>query len=147
MSKRLNGLIAAGFVVASALAVQIGLRAQTSKPPMTEDEYSKTMKQIGPTFQNLQKNNAAMNHAEGAQDARKLASWFLDVQAYWEAKKVDDATGFAKTAVKAAQDTETASTAMNMMALGDAQKALAGACQSCHTAHRERLADGTFRIK
>ena len=55
--------------------------------------------------------------------------------------------GFAKTAVKAAQDTEQASMAMNMTGLADAQKSLAGACQGCHMAHRERLADGSFRIK
>jgi hypothetical protein len=148
MQNKLNVAILAGFVIVTALAgTPVGVRAQAPKPPMTDDEYDKTMKQIGPTFQSLQKNNAAMNHSDGAKDAQKLAMWFQEAQAYWEAKHVDDAIGFAKTAVKAAQDTEQASMAMNMTGLADAQKSMAGACQGCHMAHRERLADGSFRIK
>lgn len=145
-ASRMAGFV---FVLASAVAgaAHLGLSAQTAKPPMTDDEYDKTMKQVGPTFQSLQANNKAMNHTDGAKDAQKLEAWFKDVQTYWEAKRVDDAVGFAKNAVKAAQDTAKASTAMDMTALDDSQKALAGACQSCHAAHRERLPDGSFRMK
>jgi hypothetical protein len=148
MQNGLNIVILAGFVFVTALAAApAGRRAQAPKPPMTDEEYDKTMKQIGPTFQSLRVNNEAMNHDDGAKDAQKLAAWFKDVQTYWEAKHLEDAIGFAKTAVKAAQDTEQASMAMNMTALDDAQESLAGACQGCHMAHREPLADGSFRIK
>ena len=88
-----------------------------------------------------------MDHAAGVKNAQKLEQWFNDVQRYWEAKKVPDAVAFAKTAATAAQTTVSASVAMNMQALEDAQKALTGACQGCHSAHRERLPDGTFKIK
>ena len=125
-----------------------GLAAQPANAPVLTDEaYSKTMKQIGPTFQTLIKNNESMDHAAGVNNAQKLEQWFNDVQRYWEAKKVPDAVAFAKTAATAAQTTVSASVAMNMQALEDAQKALTGACQGCHTAHRERLPDGTFKIK
>jgi hypothetical protein len=63
------------------------------------------------------------------------------------AKKVNDAAGFAKSAVAAADATATASQKMDMATLGESQKTLAAACQSCHMAHRERLPDGTFKIK
>jgi mono/diheme cytochrome c family protein len=135
-----------GFITVRPLA-QTATHQMAMKVPMSDDEYSKTMKQIAPTFQSLQKNNTAMNYGDAAKDAQKLEAWFKDVQAYWEAKKVDDAVGFAKTAVAAAQDTSKAAGAMNATGLTDAQKALGGACQGCHTAHREKLADGGYKMK
>lgn len=137
------GSVSAGVFVVTMFLV---LSAQAPKP-MSDEDYDKIMKQVGPTFMNLQRDNATMNHAQGAKNAQMLAAWFKEVQTYWEAKKVEDAAGFAKNAVAAAEATVKASASMDMAALGDAQKTLAGACQSCHTAHRERLPDGTFRIK
>jgi hypothetical protein len=134
--------IAEGRMLAQAATGQMAMKA-----PMTDEDYSKTMKQIAPTFQSLQKNNTAMNYADATSDAKKLEAWFKDVQGYWEAKKVDDAVGFAKTAITAAQDTSKASAAMSATGLTDAQKALGGACQGCHTAHRERLPDGSYKMK
>lgn len=139
------GFIVVGtFILSSALA--LSAQMQMAKP-MSDEDYSKAMKQIGPTFMNLQKDNASMNHAQGAKDAQMLADWFKQVQTYWEAKKVEDAVGFAKSAAAAADATVKASASMDMATLGDAQKTLAGACQSCHSAHRERLPDGSFKIK
>jgi len=135
-----------GFTVARPSA-QTAAGKMAMKAPMSDDEYSKTMKQIAPTFQSLQKNNTAMNYGDAAKDAQKLEAWFKDVLAYWEAKKVDDAVGFAKAAIAAAQDTSKALEAMNATGLTDAQKALGGACQGCHTAHREKLADGSYKMK
>ncbi len=124
------------------------LLAQTQNPPvMTDEQYVNTMKQIGPTFQTLLKNNESMDHAAGVKNAQRLEQWFNDVQRYWEAKKVANAAAFAKSAAAAAQMTVSASVAMNMMVLDESEKKLRDACQGCHTAHRERLPDGTFKIK
>jgi hypothetical protein len=138
------------LVLLAALAAP--LSAQTAltpaaRPPLTDEGYEKVMKEIGSTFRSLQINNKVMNHGDGEREARRLATWFRDVQAYWEARKVEDAAGFARTAIKAAEDIQKSSTVMNMDVLQSAEKALAGACQSCHAVHRERLPDGTFRMK
>jgi hypothetical protein len=105
------------------------------------------MNKIGPLFMALGKENAAMQHAQAAADAKTLSDLFKQVQAYWEAKKVDDAVMFSKMAVQAADDTVKNSTTMNMTALAENQKAMQSACAGCHMAHRERLPDGTFKIK
>jgi len=143
---KLRAGVGTALVAAGILSSVLALSAQTAKP-ITDEDYVKAMKQVGPLFMALGKENAAMQHAQAAADAKTLSDLFKQVQTYWEAKKVDDAVAFAKTAVKAADDTVTNSTAMNMTALADAQKALGGACQGCHMAHRERLPDGTFKIK
>ena len=136
------------YVVVAVLAgAQTGLSSQAPTPPMTDETYEKTMKQIGSTFRSLRFNNEAMNHTDGAREARRLGAWFADVQSYWEAKRANDAVGFAQQAVGAAQEIEKASTLMDMGVLENAENALAAACESCHMAHRETLADGSFRIK
>ena len=119
----------------------------TSAHALTDAEYATTMKQIGATFKSLQQANEAMNHEEGADEAKKLAASFKLVQAYWEARKITDAVGFAKTAVKASDDTAKASDVMDMDALSSAEKALGATCQGCHTAHRTKQPDGSFKIR
>jgi hypothetical protein len=131
----------------TAVATAQAPRAVGSKPPLTDAEYEKVMKDIASTFRSLQINNKAMNHGDGEREARRLATWFQDIRAYWEARKADKAVGYAATAVKAAEDIEHSSTAMNMAVLQSAEKTLAGTCQACHMEYRERLPDGSFRIK
>jgi hypothetical protein len=137
--------VVAGFAAAWTVSGVVALLAQTA--PMTDADYAKTMKQIGPTFLNLQKDNATMAHAQGVKDAQALSDAFKQVQAYWDAKKAADAAGFARSAVAAADAIIKASPIMDMATIGDAQKTLSAACQSCHTAHREKLPDGSYKIK
>jgi hypothetical protein len=148
MQARLDLVLLAGCVIGVVTAAGVPAPAsQAQKPPMSDAAYEKVMKEIGSTFRSLQINNKVMNHADGEREARRLATWFRDVQAYWEAKKVEDAAGFARSAVAAAQQIEKSSAAMQMDVLQDAERTLATACESCHKAHRERLPDGSFRIR
>ena len=135
------------LVAAAVLSAQAAVPAQTAKPPMSDEAYEKTMKEIASTWRSLQFNNKAMNHADGEREAKRLAAWFREVQTYWEAKKAADAVAFAKTAVTAAEDIAKSSMSMDMTVLAAAEKSLAGACQGCHMAHRQQMPDGSFRIK
>jgi hypothetical protein len=139
-----GAVVAAGFLVLSAQTAPV---EGTAKTPMSDADYVKAMKEINPTFMSLQRANASMNHAQGEKDAQKLSELFTNVQVYWEARKVDDAVGFAKSAVAAADATVKASAQMDMTALTSSQQKLLAACQGCHMAHRDRLPDGTYKIK
>jgi hypothetical protein len=134
-------------VVVPAAATIIHGQVAAPKAPMTDQAYAATMKQIDSTFRSLRINNKAMNHTDGERDALRLARWFGDVERYWEAKRVKDAVDEARTAIKAAEEIAAASKAMNMSTLESNEKTLASTCESCHKAHREMLADGTFRIR
>jgi len=79
-----------------------------------------------------------------AQQAYVAAGQGLD---FWTAKKVEDATNFAKNAVKAATDLETAAKASNEEGVAAAARAVSGSCQVCHMAHRQRMPDGSYEIK
>jgi len=150
---KLKILVISWIVFGAALVARQGPfdfaqdRPARPKPPMSDEVYAKTMKDIGSTFRSLQFNNKAMNHTDGERQARRLANWFRDVQTYWEAKHVDDAVAFAKTAVDAAERIRQASTQMNMAVLAEMEKTLASTCEGCHMRHRETVSEGVYRIK
>ena len=109
-------------------------------------------------FQSLMKSNGAANGAirkaapakdyDGvATSAATLKGNFAKIEAFFAAKKVDDAVTIAKAAAKAAADLEAAAKAKDDAVIDTASKAVGGACMGCHTAHREQLPDKTYEIK
>jgi hypothetical protein len=141
----MKGWIACAFIVATALAAQAGQMAKMAIS--SAEDYSKTMKDVQMQNMALRKAITGASEADVAAAAAKLETDFKDVQAYWEAKKVDDATTSAKNAVAAAQAISKAAAAHDMAAASAGLPALAATCGSCHMAHRDRQADGTFTIK
>ncbi len=134
--------------VAPAAAPAMAMQAAKAPLALTSDaDYSKAMKDINTAFMSLQRANASMDHGQGIKDAEKLSALFKDVQAYFEAKKVDDAVAFAKSAVAAADATVKASEVMDMTSLTSQQQKLTAACTGCHMAHRTRNADNTYSMK
>lgn len=142
----MKGWIACAFLVATAtLAAQAG---QMAKLAITSPaDYSTTMKDVNAQNMALRKAITAASEADVTAAAAKLETDFTNVQAYWEAKKVDDATASAKAAVAAVQAISKAAAAHDMAAATAALPAMAATCGSCHMAHRTRLPDGTFEIK
>jgi mono/diheme cytochrome c family protein len=135
------------FTCIAAIALGVTLAAQAMKTTiMSEADYSKYMKEVGPTNAGLRGAGAAPTD-DSVKAAQRLNAIFKDVQAYWEGKKVDDAIGFAKAAVAATDDLSKALTAKDAAAAGAAQKTLAAQCAGCHMAHREKTPDGTFKMK
>ena len=130
-----------------------GAGAQTAGAPTagmkitTDAEFATHMKEI-------QQQNGILNKSiKGgmAEDATKAAArlevLFKNIHGYWSAKKVEDATTAAQTAVTSLQAIQKALTANDMAAAETARATFAGTCMTCHTAHREKLPEGGFRIK
>ena len=142
----MKGWIACAFIVATAsLAAQAG---QMAKMAITSaDDYSTTMKDVNAQNGALRKAITSASEADVTASAAKLETDFKDVQAYWEGKKVDDATTAAKNAVAASQAISKAAAAHDMPAATAASTTLAAQCTACHMAHRDRLPDGSFQMK
>ncbi len=114
------------------------------KPP---ESYVKLMKDTNSAAQALRGHVQAKDYDAIAADAASLKKLFADTEAFWAPRKADDAIGLAKTGSQAAADLETAAKAKNEEGVAAAARALTGTCQACHTAHRERLPDGSSEIK
>jgi cytochrome c553 len=82
-----------------------------------------------------------------AKDAATLRANFTKIEAFWVARKVDDAINFSKAALKASADLETAAKAKDDAGVSASASAVAATCRSCHQAHRiMQLVDRTFEI-
>jgi cytochrome c556 len=75
------------------------------------------------------------------------ADYAVNIHSYWAAKKVDDATTASQNIVTSLQAVQKALAANDMAAAETARAAIGANCMSCHTAHREKLPEGGFRIK
>lgn len=145
------GLVALTLALAGcAERVTTGTAAPGPDAPatrMTEQDYEKLMKQIGPTYQSLRKQLQGGDTSGAATDARNLAELFGGVEKFWTEYEREDAVKWA------AQARTHASNAAGAAAAGDADKAassaenMGGACKQCHGAYRESDGEGGYRIK
>jgi len=126
------------------VAVGVVTVLSAEKPP---EAYVKLMKDTNTAAQSLRGHVQAKDYDGIAADATALRKLFADTEAFWAARKVDDAIGFAKTGGKAASELETAAKARNEDGMATAARSLNATCMGCHTAHRERLPDGSSEIK
>jgi hypothetical protein len=84
---------------------------------------------------------------EAATHAEQLAALYDEMKAFWSKRNFSDAVGWAEDGKKASLSLAAAAKA------GDATQADAsfgtinGTCRSCHTAHREKNAEGKYIIK
>lgn len=123
--------------------------ARRLPPPMTAEEtaYSSIMKKVGPAFAALRTAVTASNAETTTQNAVILKQAFTETEAFWKTKGKTDAIGWAHDARTEVESIERDAAAGKW----DAVKATAGtlgqACQTCHTAYRERFDDGSYRIK
>ena len=123
----MKGWIAGAFIVAMASMAA----GQMKMAINSADDYSKTMKDVQAQNMALRKAITSAAEADVTAAAAKLETDFKDVQAYWEAKKVDDATTAAKNAVAAVQTIAKAAAAHDMAAANAALPTLAATCGAC----------------
>lgn len=104
------------------------------------------MKQIAPANGGLGKKLAAKD-ASASEDAKKLQGWFVDLHKFFADKNLDDAVQFSDSgAEQYGKVSALAADGKWDEAIAEQKKAFAS-CSGCHTAHREKSADGTYKLK
>jgi len=127
------------IVIAGALAA-LSLMAQD------DAKLVSLMKSVGPTCSGVGKKLQAKD-ATAAADAKKLQAMFKEVQGYWKKKKADDGVTFSKDAGAAFKAVEKHAAAGKWDEATASFKEALKTCSGCHTAHREKAADGSWKIK
>ena len=144
-----------------SVSLTLSLSAQTPQttPPASAGAPTAGMKittdaEFATHMKEIQQQNGILNKAlkggmndEATKAAARLEVLFKNIHGYWSAKKVEDATTASQTAVTSLQEVQKAIAANDMTAAQTARATFAGTCMTCHTAHREKLPEGGFRIK
>lgn len=130
----------------SAVAIVFGFNVIIANEKPTP-EFQNIMKSNGAAVGALRMHIMAKDNDAIVMDATTLKDNFAKIEAFWTAKKVDDAIAFAKAGAKGAADLEAAGKAKNDEQVAAANKDTMASCSGCHMAHREQLPDRSFEIK
>jgi len=124
--------------------------AKVLPKPATPDEelLSKIMKQVTPAVAEMRKGAEGSDKAMVTTQAQALGKIFQETKTVFERQKdMADAVGWATEATTLLASVEKAASAGQFADVTASATKLQGLCQQCHTARRERLEDGTYRIK
>jgi hypothetical protein len=113
---------------------------------MDEAAFQKDMKAIDQHAAVIRK-LAARTDADAAPNAEKLAVLYGNMKSFWQERNIEDATKWSEDGRVAALELVDAAKAGDAAKAEASWKALGSTCRSCHTAHREKLPDGTYKIK
>ena len=138
---RKSTIIALLFVVLTTPAVKAA--------DVTEADYQKAMKD---TLAGMQAVGKSVREGTGdlsgaVAGAKAIDAALASIDAFWVARKAQDAVDMNKAARAAAMNVAAAAAKNDAAATADAVKALQGTCKACHDAHREQLPDKTYKIK
>jgi len=106
-----------------------------------------TMKQVGATMGKVKKGLDGKMLHEAAGDAAKMQALLKDAEAIFADIKMADAVEMAKAAQSAAGEIVSAGHASNAEGASAAFGKLGGTCKGCHDVHREKLSDGSYKLK
>lgn len=118
-------------------------------PPLTPEEtaFDAVMKQVNPTFGDLRKGLEASDAALVQEHGTKLRNLFAETRAFFARRSTADAQGWAGDAVALVEAVTRGAAANDWTAAKEAASKIQPLCAQCHNAHRERLEDGSYRVK
>lgn len=118
-------------------------------PAMTPEEtaFDKTMKGVAPAFGALRKGIEGSNAAQVAEHSATLLKAFAETEAFMKARRAPEALKWAQEARLLVATIEKAGASAKWDEAKASGDTLAKSCQTCHTAQRERLEDGSYRAK
>ncbi|MDA1306998.1 MAG: hypothetical protein O2917_07035 [Acidobacteria bacterium] len=138
-------MVLASSVVNSALAEL----APFIPPPLTPEEeaFDAIMKQVNPTFGELRKGLEASDAAIVAEQGTKLRGLFGETRAFFAKRATPDAEEWAGSAVTLIETVTTGAASGDWAGAKEAASQIQPLCATCHNAHRERLQDGSYRVR
>jgi cytochrome c556 len=137
-------------LLATAVVNSAGLDvAKKPLPPVTADDevLTKIMKQVGPANTALRGDIDKMDVNLTKEHAAALKQAFTEAETFWKSKGKPNALQWAQEARKAAEGIDQAAAAGNWDGVKTAATTLGQQCGACHTVYRERLEDGSYRVK
>jgi mono/diheme cytochrome c family protein len=110
-------------------------------------EYQGWMKSNAATAADLTKNLTAKDGAAAHANVRKLQENLAMVMAYWQARNITDGVRFSLDGTYGLAQVDVLASQGKFDDAAAALKTAQGNCAGCHMAHRDKAADGSFKIK
>jgi len=137
-------------VLATAVINTAGIDiAKKPIPAMTADDLAlqKIMTKLPPAQGAVRKSLDSKDAAAAKEQAAILKDSFTQIEAFFKAKNNEEATKWASEGKGHAESILVNLGMNNIEAAKTSITPLGGTCASCHGKYRERMEDGTFRLK
>ena len=123
--------------------------AKRVPPPLTPAEvaFDKVMKQVQAASTAMRAGIEASSADQVKAQTTILKAAFTDAQAFFKTRNTTDAAGWAQDALTLTGAIELSAASANWDEARTTSGRLTQLCTQCHTAHRERMEDGTFRVR
>lgn len=115
-------------------------------PGQEEAELSKWMKTLGGESGKI-RNATTKTGDEVVASAEKIKEAYEHTEAIFAKREMSDAVKWSQDGKAAAADLAAAAKAGDADKVAAAMKTVGGTCRPCHDAHREKLENGTYKIK
>lgn len=115
--------------------------------PQDEQAFEAAMKTMLPTSGSLRKSVEAKDADAAKAAAAKLEAIFQTSEDFWTKRKTEDAIAWSKQGKEGAAEVAKLAAAAEWEKIPEAQKKIQSTCAACHTAHREKLPEGGYKIK
>ena len=109
--------------------------------------HDEIMREVASSFGDLRENLESEAFSDVARDAARLESLFAEVEDFWAVFETEDAIELAISAQQGAHEVASAADDKDAETAREGFATIQRTCGSCHTAHREEMPDGSFRIK
>jgi cytochrome c556 len=137
-------------VLATAVINSSGIDiAKKPIPPMTADDLAlqKIMTKLPPAQGAVRKSLDSKDIAGSTEQATTIKAAFTEIEAFFKAKGNEEATKWAAEGKNHAESILVNLKMNNIEAAKTSITPLGATCASCHGKYRERMEDGTFRLK
>jgi len=128
-------------ILAATAVFLTTLSAQDGRP------FSQVMKEIAGASGQVKKAFEDGAKDEVASGGAKLQSLFKEVEVFFSQRNAADAVESARSAQAAAKEVNSEAVSGTKDGAQKAFAKVSGSCKGCHDAHREKLSDGTYKIK
>ena len=130
-----------------AALVAFSSTALRAADALDEKGFAKEMKLVGKAAKGFKANLESKNAAAVEKDAAAVAAAYDAMTGFWKARKADDAVKFSSDSAEAAKATAAAAKAGDWDKVNASWKTVGQNCKGCHDKHREKLDDGSYKIK
>lgn len=112
-----------------------------------EKDHPPSMKTINASMKVLKASLETKNGTDAAEAAKKVEGAFAETRKYWAVKQTRNALDWSDSAITGARLAQAGLSEGRWEKVSDGVSQIGGTCKGCHDAHRERLPDGTYKIK
>jgi cytochrome c556 len=125
----------------------ISLTTVRAADALDEKVFQKHMKAVGKTTKAFKANFESKNAAAIEKDGATTAEAYKAMAAFFKARKNDDAVKWSDDSAAGATGAATAAKAGDWDKVKSEWGAVGKNCKACHDKYREKLDDGSYKIK